>query len=199
MIRSELNTVLFDLDGTIVEHSHAVLPPLLAEWGYPRLPDEVKSAFGIEIHWFYEHVLAAEEQGWVPELYRQLYARVLHRMGIPDSDGSRVRAIGDFYETHPVPPLFNDVRPVLFQLTAQNWRLGMITQRGRAGVDRFLDEHGLTTLFNVVIAGDDGHGRKPTVHPFQAAFVSPRRCRPIRPSTLATASTTTAKAQPRQV
>ena len=60
-----IDTVIFDLDGTLVEHGHALLPPLLAEWGYPRSYDAVKEAVARQIHYFYNHVGAAEEQGRV--------------------------------------------------------------------------------------------------------------------------------------
>ncbi len=165
-----INTVLFDLDGTLVEHGHALLPPLLAEWGYPRSYDDVKEAVARQIHYFYNHVGAAEEQGWVPELYRQFYHRVLEQLDVPDDDGKQSAQVQMFFDAQPVPPIFDDVLPTVEHLYASGWRLGIITQRGRVGADRFVVEHGLAPYFPVIIAGDDGHGRKPGNGPFLKAL-----------------------------
>lgn len=165
-----IDTVLFDLDGTLVEHGHALFPPLLATMGYERNADEVKLAVAQEIHHFYNHVAAAEEQGWVPDLYRQLYQRVVTRLDIPDPDGERARAIHKYFDSHPVPPVFEDTLPVVEKLHRDGWRLGVITQRGRSGAESFLREHGLAEMFPVIVAGDDGHGRKPGPGPFHAAL-----------------------------
>ncbi len=51
--------------------------------------------------------------------------------------------------------------PVVEKLHRDGWRLGVITQRGRSGAESFLREHGLAEMFPVIVAGDDGHGRKP--------------------------------------
>jgi HAD superfamily hydrolase (TIGR01549 family) len=164
------NTVLFDLDGTLVEHGHALFPPLLAKWGYDRSVEEVKDAVAEEIHHFYNHIAAAEEQGWVPDLYRQFYQRVIRRLGVSDPDGERAEAMFAYFDTHPTPPLYADVPPVVKKLYQDGWRLGVITQRGHAGAESFLTDHGLAEFFPVIVAGDDGHGRKPGPGPFQAAL-----------------------------
>lgn len=165
-----IDTVLFDLDGTLVEHGHALLPPLFAEWGYERSDDDVKEATAKGVHHFYNHIAAAEEQGWVPELYRQFYHLVLVNLSIPDEDESRAEAVQTFFETNPVPPLFPDVRGIVEILDRRGFKMAVITQRGREGADRFLDEHGVTSYFPVIVAGDEGHGRKPTAQPFLRAL-----------------------------
>ncbi len=75
-----------------------------------------------------------------------------------------------FFDAQPVPPLFDDVVPTVERLHAGGWRLGIITQRGRVGADRFVSAHGLASYFPVIIAGDDGHGRKPGSGPFLKAL-----------------------------
>ena len=165
-----IDTILFDLDGTLVHHGNALMPPVLAEWGYPRSYDQVKEAVAKSIHHFYNHIAQAEEQHWVDELYREFYNLTLQQLAIPDPENSRSRALQAFFETNPVPPLFDDVTPVLETLHAQGRRLGVITQRGRTGADRFLREHDLARFFGVVVAGDDGYGRKPGAGPFQRAL-----------------------------
>jgi len=165
-----LNTVLFDLDGTLVQHGHVLLPELLTTWQEERDLPEIKQAFAHQILWFYDHVADAERQGWVEELWQRFYKRILGDLGIPDADDSRARHVYDFFAGHPVPPLFDDVRPVLGHLRRDGWKLGIITQRDRAGADRFLRTHGLLESFPVIIAGDDGLGRKPDADAFHAAL-----------------------------
>lgn len=165
-----IDTVLFDLDGTIVHHGNALMPPLFAEWGYTRAYDEVQEAVARSIHHFYNHIAQAEEQGWVGELYREFYHLTLVHLNIPDEEQQHAAAMQAFFETNPVPPLFDDVPPVLEQLRDAGHTLGIITQRGRTGAERFLAEHRIDGYFDVLVAGDDGHGRKPTPGPFQQAL-----------------------------
>ena len=72
--------------------------------------------------------------------------------------------------TNPVPPLFDDVPAVLASLRDQGRTFRVITQRGRDGAELFLAEHGIADYFDVLVAGDDGHGRKPTAGPFEHAL-----------------------------
>ena len=39
-----IDTVLFDLDGTIVHHGNALMPVIFSEWGYQHTYDEIKTA-----------------------------------------------------------------------------------------------------------------------------------------------------------
>jgi FMN phosphatase YigB (HAD superfamily) len=165
-----IDTVLFDLDGTIVHHGNALMPELLAEWGYIRDYDAVKEAVARSIHHFYNHITQAEEQGWVRDLIREFYHLTLVELEIADPDNTRSYAMQAFFDTNPVPPLFDDIPPVLDSLRGQGHTLGIITQRGRIGATRFLEEHGIHDYFDVLIAGDDGHGRKPTAGPFRQAL-----------------------------
>lgn len=165
-----LTTVLFDLDGTLVQHGHVLLPPILAQWGYIREIPVIKQAFAQELIWFYNHVEAAERQGWMPNLWQNFYGRLLKGLDVADEDGQRAATITDFYEGNPVPPLFDDAPDLVTALHDAGWQLGVITQRSKAGACRFLETHHLLGYFPVVVAGDDGHGRKPEPGPFQAAL-----------------------------
>jgi putative hydrolase of the HAD superfamily len=75
-----------------------------------------------------------------------------------------------FFAAQPTPPLFEDTLPLLETLATGPWQLGVITQRPRNGAVRFLSDHALLDRFAVIIAGDDGHGRKPNPAPFQRAL-----------------------------
>jgi HAD superfamily hydrolase (TIGR01549 family) len=168
-----IDTILFDLDGTLVQHSHVLLPEKLAEWGYPRPSEVVETAFTTQIHWFYE--TAAQIQGTpqdTPETWQRLwpilYQRVTQSLGI--DDGSIPEQMTVFFAAEPTPPLFGDTLPLLEQLAAGPWHLGVITQRGRLGATRFLRDHGLLDRFRILVAGDDGFGRKPAPDPFHYAL-----------------------------
>ena len=92
------------------------------------------------------------------------------QLDVPDDDGLNSARVQTFFDAQPVPPLFNDVVSTVERLHTGGWRLGIITQRGRVGADRFVSTHGLSSYFPVIIAGDDGHGRKPGSGPFLKAL-----------------------------
>lgn len=164
-----IDAILFDLDGTLVQHGHVLLPAKLAEWGYPRSYAEVESTFAQQIQWFYDYtgqLMAAGRED--PHLFRRLYERVTMQLEIDDP--AIPIYMDAYFSKNPVPPLFDDVLPVLEALIDAGLPLGVITQRDRAGAERFLGEHALSHCFPVVIAGDDGHGRKPSPGPFRAAL-----------------------------
>lgn len=164
-----IHTVLFDLDGTLVQHGHTLLPPILEEWGYPRPLEAIDGVVHENIHWIYGRV---NQNGgrWTPEINLEFYRRVLTGLDVYDAQDLRARELVAYFAQQPVPPLFEDVPPLLEQMRRRDWRLGIITQRSRLGAEKFLQSHNLSDLFQIIIAGDDGHGRKPAVEPFQAAL-----------------------------
>ncbi|MBX3050770.1 MAG: HAD family hydrolase [Caldilineaceae bacterium] len=173
-----IDAVLFDLDGTLVQHGHVLLPGQLAAWGHPRSQAAVEEAFRIQIQWFYSYtaqLMAAGRED--PHLFNRLYERVTMQMEIDDP--SVPMRMARYFANDPVPPLYDDVLPLLARLEERTIPLGIITQRDRQGAVRFLREHSLYRRFPVLIAGDDGHGRKPTPDPFHAALeklsVAPER------------------------
>lgn len=168
-----VDTILFDLDGTLVQHSHVLLPVKLAEWGYPRPAAAVEAAFTAQIHWFYEY--AADIKGTpqdTPQTWQGvwpiLYQRVTASLEI--NDPSIADQMVSFFANEPTPPLFDDTLPLLAELAFGPWQLGVITQRGRRGATRFLRDHGLLDRFHILVAGDDGFGRKPDPDPFHYAL-----------------------------
>lgn len=170
--------MLFDLDGTLVQHLHVLLPKNLDEWGYPRPAEAVNHVFHVQIEWFYEYAQELVTQGRDdPMIWSRFYRRVVEHLEIEDE--TVYRRMQEFFSTQPTPPLFGDVRPTLARLASGPWRLGIITQRGRGGATQFLADHGLLELFAVIVAGDDGRGRKPAAEPFQHAMsvldTSPRK------------------------
>ena len=164
-----IHTVLFDLDGTLVQHGHTLLPPILETWGYPRPMGAIDAVVHENIHWIYDRV---NQNGgrWTPEINLEFYARVLTALDVYDAQNLRARELVDYFASQPVPPIFDDVPPLLEQMRSHDWRLGIITQRSRVGAEKFLESHGMDDLFQTIVAGDDGHGRKPDVQPFYAAL-----------------------------
>ncbi|MBI3957252.1 MAG: HAD family hydrolase [Chloroflexi bacterium] len=173
-----IDAILFDLDGTLVQHGHVLLPAKLAEWGHPRRQEVVDAAFSVQIQWFYNYtaqLMAAGRED--PHLFSRLYERMTMQLEIVDP--AIPIYMDAYFSADPVPPLYDDVLPVLEALLDADLHLGIITQRNRSGAERFLDEHGLAHHFPVLIAGDDGYGRKPAPAPFHAALerldVAPHR------------------------
>lgn len=164
-----IDAILFDLDGTLVQHGHVLLPAKLAVWGHPRSQAVVDAAFAVQIQWFYSYtaqLMAAGRED--PHIFQRLYERVTLELEIDDP--TIPLQMGAFFAANPVPPLFDDVLPLLLYLRKITLPLGIITQRDRLGAQRFLAEHNLHHCFSVLIAGDDGHGRKPAPDPFHAAL-----------------------------
>ncbi len=164
-----IDAILFDLDGTLVQHGQVLLPDQLEIWGHPRSLETVHAAFAVQIEWFYSYtgqLMAAGRED--PHLFRRLYERIALELEIDDP---AVPILMDsYFSTHPAPPLFDDVRPVLAWIAEAKLPMGIITQRDREPAIRFLAEHKITGHFQVLVAGDDGHGRKPAPDPFFAAL-----------------------------
>lgn len=168
-----IDTILFDLDGTLVQHSHVLLPEQLEVWGHPRPATLIEEAFAIQIAWLYEHAAELQAAGQATaEMFEQvwwtIYQRVAQHLEIDDEE--IVHQMGRFFATEPTPPLFEDTIPLLETLAETSWQLGIITQRGRLGATQFLRDHGLLERFHIIVAGDDGFGRKPAPDPFHRAL-----------------------------
>ncbi|MCB0046132.1 MAG: hypothetical protein KDD92_11930 [Caldilineaceae bacterium] len=69
------------------------------------------------------------------ELFREFYHLTLKNLDIPDAGMSHATAMRDFFHAGPLTPLFEDVSPVLERLDENGYRMGVITQRGRKGVN----------------------------------------------------------------
>jgi HAD superfamily hydrolase (TIGR01549 family) len=168
-----INTILFDLDGTLVQHSHVLLVPKLAEWGYARSAQRIEAVFERQIEWLYEFAARLDDEQkrddhlWF-KIWRELYRRVTRDLEIANPQVAE--HMDSYFRDQPTPPLFGDVRPLLEQLAQEKWLLGVITQRDRVAAERFLQENQVRDCFRVVVGGDDGHGRKPHAGPFHAAL-----------------------------
>ncbi|MBV7337192.1 HAD family hydrolase [Chloroflexi bacterium TSY] len=168
-MKANTDTILFDLDGTLVHHGHLLMPELLRSWGIVRNIDQVEEAVQAQINWIYE--ATKEDRGtWSIGNMMEFYRRILSALDIPDPTGELVQKSTEFFNAQPVPPLFDDVLPLFEKLEEASWQMGVITQRSRLGAERFLEAHGLHMQIKTIIAGDDGFGRKPEVGPFHAAL-----------------------------
>ena len=169
MIDSMIDTVLFDLDGTLVEHGHVLLPPVLDAWGCSRPFATIQETVNRQVEWVYTQT-ARTGGDLTTDVYLEFQVRILRALNVPDTDGKRSQYLFDYFSTQPIPPLFADVKPLLAQLASVGMRMGVITQRERAGAIKFLGAHKLLDYFPTIIAGDDGYGRKPSPGPFLAAI-----------------------------
>lgn len=168
-MRATTDTILFDLDGTLVHHGHLLIPQLLESWGIVRHIDQVEEAVQVQVNWIYD--VTKEDRGtWSIGNMMEFYRRLLSALDISDPAGELVQQTADFFSAQPVPPLFDDVLPLFKQLQRASWKVGVITQRSRLGTERFLEAHGLHMRIETIVAGDDGFGRKPDAEPFHAAL-----------------------------
>ncbi|MEZ4710968.1 MAG: hypothetical protein R3A44_27465, partial [Caldilineaceae bacterium] len=87
-----IHTVLFDLDGTLVQHGHALLPPILEDWGYPRPLAAIEAVVHDNIHWIYARVNANGNQ-WTPAINLEFYVRILTDLDVYDAQDMRAREL----------------------------------------------------------------------------------------------------------
>jgi phosphoglycolate phosphatase-like HAD superfamily hydrolase len=166
---NEIEAILFDLDGTLIDTDDQVAK-LLARFisplacFLPVVPDTMARRL----------LMRAETPG------NRLMA-LLDGLGWDDN----VFAIGDTLRRwrglHPRPnlPLIDGASDILNTLSA-HYRLGIVTTRGRRDAEAFLIQHSLTALFDVVVTRECTSRLKPHPAPVQMAAktlgVPPHSC-----------------------
>lgn len=136
--------IVFDLDGTLLDSlkttflalDHAVAP----RRGRPL---EIKDLVPMLRHTDIEILHMLVEAG-------QLEAAMADYLDFYRSPAGRIAP-------------FDGILDLLRGLRARSIPLAVVTGRGRASLDILLEQSGLFSLLEVVIAADDGFGRKPAV------------------------------------
>jgi phosphoglycolate phosphatase-like HAD superfamily hydrolase len=165
----EIDVVLFDLDGTLIDTDDQAVMWLarfmlpLARF-LPVVPDSMARRL----------LMRAETPG------NRLIA-LFDRLDLDDN----VFAIGDTLRRwrglHPRPnlPLMDSASHILNTLSAR-YRLGIVTTRGRRDAEAFLIQHSLAPLFDVVVTRESTRRLKPHPAPVRMAAetlgVPPDRC-----------------------
>jgi pyrophosphatase PpaX len=143
--------VLFDLDGTLVDSAAVILgsfhhatETVLRR----RFPDEQ---------------ILAEVGG----------TNLVHQMALLDPD--HADELASVYRAHNDPQYsdvacFEGVLEVLAQLKGQGRRLGVVSAKRRATVERVFESSGMDAYFDVVVGSDDTERHKPDPEPLLRAL-----------------------------
>jgi predicted PurR-regulated permease PerM/phosphoglycolate phosphatase-like HAD superfamily hydrolase len=155
----EIDAILFDLDGTLIEtDDHAVaalarrLQPL--QWILPkRDPDRVA-----------RRVLMAGER------YASRILALLDRVGLDDDVlgvGSRLRQMRGLCTSPDFRPVDGTVE--MLNDLSRRYYIGLVTSRSHGEAQTFLDQQGLVELIQVVVGRDDTWRIKPHPSPVHHA------------------------------
>lgn len=140
--RSQIDAVLFDWDGTLVNSADVSF----------RSFESVFGGYGIA---FDRSVFAAT---YSPNWHRTYTAVGLPRDRWSEADARWVESYG-----REAIPLVEGARLALDRLTAAGLTVGLVTSGDRVRVERELAAHGLDPIFGVVVCGPDTVNKKP--HP----------------------------------
>ena len=139
----DLRIALFDFDGTLIDSANSIirLSRLACDMAGARVPseDEVRANIG---------------QGLM-----------IAALSYADGNEELARSIFDTYRAQTrmelaaknkvVDPLFDGAETGLRKLSDQGWLLGIVTNKGRHGLNALLDYYHLTSLFDVTLTADD--------------------------------------------
>jgi len=131
--------VVFDLDGTLVDSSRALLEAHNQAWakvGLPRPPEEaIFNLIGLPLKKTMEILAPAQDPLPLVDAYREAYSRTAPQ-----------------YET-----LFDGIRTLL----EKPFRAAVATGKSQAGADRAVQQHGLKERFEVILGGNSVQRPKP--------------------------------------
>ena len=142
MVSSPYPIVVFDLDGTLL--------------------DSLKITFMALDHAVSPRLGRSLEIKDLVHMLRHTDTEILDMLLPPDAVEAAMRDYLDFYRTPEgkVAP-FDGIPGLLRDLLAAEVPLAVVTGRGRRSLDIPLQLSGLSDLLEVVVAADDGFGRKP--------------------------------------
>lgn len=152
-------TVVFDLDGTLVETAPDLLDALtvaLAEEGAPPLPyDQGRGLIGAGARALVERGLAAADRKVTKARVDQLHAKFLEHYSAHIADKSA-----------PYPGCL----AALDRLKADGARLAVCTNKVEGLARQLLDALGLTDRFDAIVGGDTFSTSKPAAEPLLGAI-----------------------------
>jgi len=155
----EIDAILFDLDGTLIETDDEAVATLAR-----RLTPLQKLLPGRDPHRAARHILMRLE-GPANSLLT-----VLDRLGLDDNLMSVADKVGQLRGL-ATPASFRPVEGAreMLQDLSYRYRLGIITTRSRRQAEAFLEQQGLRDLFEVVVGREDTFHIKPHPSPIRHA------------------------------
>ncbi len=170
MSRSEINLLLFDFDGTLVNTTALILRLFRATW---------ERVFGFVLDdACYIRTFGMLLPAAMKVLIEQSIAE--GRIARPDDPPNFLntkaeeallayRAFNLQWHDEMIRP-FDGVDETLRELRARGFKLGVVSSKMRAGLERGLNIYQLAELFDVIIAGDDCENHKPHPEPLLRAI-----------------------------
>ena len=144
MTAAQPRLIVFDLDGTLVDSQHTIVESMTAAFqgsGFP-VPEAraIRRVVGLSLEVAVARLLPEEAQDEalaVAERYRDAFLKVLAR---PDHED----------------PLYPGALEALAALSQPETCLGIATGKGRGGLQRVLQKHGIRDRFVTLQTADDG-------------------------------------------
>ncbi len=157
--------ILFDFDGTLVNTTPLILRSFHATWieifGF-TFPDEVYiQTFGMLIHSAFRDLIelaVSEGRIEMPDDLEAACAKIL----------PTYRSYNLGWHNEMVEP-FDGIESLLSTLRSRGHRLGVVSSKIRAGVERGLDLFALADYFDCLIAAEDVSNHKPHPEPLLRA------------------------------
>jgi len=150
------STVLFDLDGTLLDSTRLILDSFhhtFAVHGLPAQPDEAFLA-------------------GVGTPLRIEFAKYLDHRGHPEQIEAMIATYREynFYHHERMVSAFPGAVACVRALSAANIRLGVVTSKGRHGTKIGLEALTLTDVFEVLVCAEDVTKHKPDPEPVRHAM-----------------------------
>ncbi|WP_440896646.1 HAD family hydrolase [Amphibacillus sp. Q70] len=147
-----IDTILFDVDGTIVDTEHIIINALQRaleeQLGLSREEHELEFVLGIPGKEAVQRLIDSEEMR--KELLKQwekCIAKLAHHA-----------------------TLFHDIKELLLALKQQGFKLGLVTSKTEIGMRNEFDSFGLNDYFDVQITASDTVKHKPNPDPILKAL-----------------------------
>lgn len=143
MAKRQFDLIVFDWDGTLMDSTAAIVKSIQAaaqDLSLP-VPDKKTASFVIGLG------LPEAMQTVLPDLEPKYYPQIIDR-----------------YRHHYLQKsleltLFDNVREMLDDLSVKGYRLAVATGKSRAGLDRAMNETGLTSMFEATRCADETHSK----------------------------------------
>lgn len=148
-----LTTVLFDLDGTLIDSVRLILDSYhhtLAAHGFPAMSDE----------------------HWLAGLGTPLRVQFRHWSDDPARLAALIATYREYNLTHHdrMVTAYPDVVPMVLAIRAAGFRTGLVTSKNRPGAVRGLALVGLADAMELIVGADEVQNPKPHPEPIQFAL-----------------------------
>jgi len=141
-----IRAVIFDLDGVLAD----------SEPWWNQIDAKLLAEYGVSYHGEYHEEVLGVSYPLAIDFYKKAFG-----LSVPPEEMMRRRGeiATEFFANHV--GLFPSTEEVLDELRRMNLRIALATSSISASARPFLDRHGLTDSFEIIITGDDVERGKP--------------------------------------